>query len=64
MDALTEAAKSAKNFDDLLSKLTPESKSDAMQALMSMSAQTGVVSGVEEKKKKQPLSTLSPSFER
>jgi hypothetical protein len=63
MDALTEAAKSAKSFDDLLSKLPQEAKSDAMQALISMSAQTGVVSGTQEKKK-QPLSSVSPSFER
>jgi len=63
MDALTEAAKSAKSFDDLLSKLPQETKSDAMQALISMSAQAGVVSGTQEKKK-QPLSSVSPSFER
>jgi response regulator of citrate/malate metabolism len=63
MDALTEAAKSAKNFDELLSKLPQDAKSDAMQALMSLSAQAGVVSGTQEKKK-QPLGNLSPSFER
>jgi len=53
MNQLTEAAKSAKSLEDLLSKLPPEAKSEVEKQLTPSVAAGGIAAGVDQSQKRR-----------